>query len=352
MTTYDAVNGRAAVTRDKFVRAVSKYRDDAYSAEDIGLLEWFWGWLFSEEIGGSLARASELCRYDAGNISRILRGKYDARLTNFLEAVRLLRAEIERQASGFVETVVTRQIETKLTIAHDRRYLALISGPTGRSKTLTVLRWARRHNHGATTYVRCRSGCTRHKLIRTIAAATGRSAISTMRSNMLEEELFRWFNSPTRRMLIVDEANHLLNHSSRQAVAMAFELLRDIYDICNATVVLILTNYDRSIFKQGPLAGFFEQFLGRNQCYLEIPDTIFDDEIAAICGAYVDDPPADLLEEAKALADGNDGKLRTLFEYLNLATEYAARDNLPFTGKLLRSVRKRHESGAADWPKQ
>jgi len=340
--------GKLQVGQHEFLSALERYRAEGYAEDDIGLLQWYWGYICNA-LGRETAKIAAATRYDASNIPRILRGKYEARLDNFLQVLGALRADVQRTGADFVETVVTEEIWRKLDICYSRRYLGIICGKTGRSKTLTVRRWADNHNHGLTTYVRCRSGCTRTKLIRLVAQAIGQAHVHNARSLMLEDGIFDWFNQRHRKMLILDEANHMLRHGTKTAISQAFEFVRDLYDSCNIAIVLVLTDYDMSVFKFGGLADFFEQFRGRNQCYLEIPDRIYTEEIAQICAAYVPDPPEDLQKQAMTIAVSRDGKLRTLFEYLNLAREFAHKKDVPITAQLLDRVRRRHEAGGA-WP--
>ncbi len=344
--------GRIQVARHEYAAALEKYRVDKYSAEQLDQLQWFWGWIHSEEIQADMARIATMIRYDTTNIVRILRGRYDAKIDNFLLAVQDLRHELERRHAGFASTCVTRAIETKLEITRRHRYLTLICGPTGRSKTLTATNWAHRHNHGRTTYVRCRSGCTRTKLIRRVCEATGQHRTAGMNTAQMEESVFAWFNDRQRKVLIIDEINHLFRRKSNLAVAEGFEFVRDLYDLCNCAVVMIMTAYDMTAFKTGPLSGFFEQFRGRIQCYFRIPDQVFFDEVRALCAVHWPQPAEDLVEAAHNIATGHDGRLRTVADLLAVAAEKAKASGKAPTGKQLQALWRQRRDGDIEWPEK
>lgn len=341
---------RMAVRRDEFEAALATYRD-AYTEEECALLVWFWGFCFSEDMKGNMTRVAQEIQYDAGNIGRILRGTYNASLANFLEAVRFLQQERLRTQGRFAETPVTRAIGERLRLAYDRRWLGMVFGPTGRSKSLTFERHTTRHNHGITTYVRCRSACTRSKLVRLVTHATGQFRTTHMSVAAMEDSVFDWFTGKQRKLLIIDEANHLMNHSRARSVAMAFEFIRDLYDVCNVGIVLGITGYDAAFFRRGSLGDFFEQFRGRTVNNLEIPRTVFKDEVKAILSLFTDNPSPGLFAEAYDIANSQEGALRTLVHHLDDAAELIADDpDLDLDADVLRAVRTRHKTGAANWP--
>lgn len=348
--------GRLLVSRRQFDEAKQAYLSERdpngeplYTDEDGALLEWFWGWMHSPALRGDMGRIAQRVRYDRSKIPQILRGTYGASIRTFLTVIRDLRTEVVAGSDQFISTPVTDEIRRALDTCYRRRFLAVICGQTGRSKTHTVQRWSQDNNHGQTVYVRCRSGCTRTKLIRLVAMALGRGHAKQARTLLLEEDIFAAFNQRQRRMLILDEANHMLRLGSPTAIAQAFEFVRDLYDSCNVAVALILTDYTMDAFRTGRMSGFFEQFRGRCQLYREIPERIFADEIRNVCTAYVPEPTEDLLTAAMQIASEDEGKLRTLFEYLHLATEAHRKHAIPITGKLLRQLRDRHNTGGT-WP--
>lgn len=344
-----APKGRITVGLHEFQAARELYRSEGYPEEKIGLLDWFWGWIHSSAIRGDMGRVAQRVRYDAAKIPQILRHNYGARIDQFLDVLAALKTEVDSGADLFVDTVVTREIWRTLDVCYQHRYLGMIFGGTGRSKSYTCQHFSAANNHGQTTYVRLRSGCTRTKLVRLISEAIGRKSVHNAHSLRLEEDIIAHFDQKRRRMLILDECNHILRLATPSAAASAFEFIRDLYDCCNASVVVVLTDYDMSAFRTGALAGFFEQLRGRCQRHLEIPDRVFDQEVQEVCAAFVPNPPRDLLEAARLLVDGDDGKIRALFCYLSLARQAAADSGLVLSGKLLLSLHEKHEAGGV-WP--
>ncbi|MCK4983708.1 MAG: hypothetical protein KAS17_12335 [Victivallaceae bacterium] len=77
--------------------------------------------------------------------------------------------------------------------------------------------------------------------------------------------------------------------------------------------------------RNGSLADYFEQFVGRIKFEVDIPLEVLEAEIVPVMQAFHPDGevPARLLKFSHSIAQSRDGKLRTLFEDLERARTWA-----------------------------
>ena len=115
-------------------------------------------------------------------------------------------------------------------------------------------------------------------------------------------------------------------------------------------VALIFTDVYLAEIKRGRNADYFEQFLGRFEFPVEIPDEPRRDEVRQVLAAfYGEQVPEELITYALAAARQRDGKLRTLFKDLFRAEELAKNEKRKITaGDLKLFVKWRQSAGA--WP--
>ncbi|MPM79614.1 hypothetical protein SDC9_126653 [bioreactor metagenome] len=116
-------------------------------------------------------------------------------------------------------------------------------------------------------------------------------------------------------------------------------------------VVMIFTDVYLNQMKSGALADYFEQFFGRIKFQLTIPDKIFRSEIEGVVASFLPDPPARMVEYAYSLALQRDGKLRTLFEDLVRADEWATKQNRKMQYDDLKLAVEWRKSGGL-WPEE
>ncbi|MDD3119163.1 MAG: TniB family NTP-binding protein, partial [Victivallales bacterium] len=153
-------------------------------------------------------------------------------------------------------------------------------------------------------------------------------------------------------MLIVDEANYLLDADSGRKVESSLNYLRDIYDTVRIPIVLVFTGVDINYFKTSQLAGFMQQFRGRQGFNLQIPERVLRvSEVIPVLHLYVPDAGPALIDAAYKIAAAGDGKIRTLTKYLKCARVFVAEHGGKITPELLYSLQERYESGGA-WPEE
>ena len=346
---HDAANPapEAGMSRDIINIGLNIFRTGIrrYDEETQEHLQWLWGYTF-EVLGNS---KTELCRqigYDYSFIYDVFTGRYDGDLETFCAAIQQLKIKAA-QKMPLVETVVVKRVLEALDYAAKSSSMVSICGPTGRGKTYTAKYWARLHNHGRTRYIRVPSGCTRRQIVTMLCSSCG-IGVNGHKTPELEQRLFKAFDA--RNVIIVDEAGHLVPKANSNGTS-AIELLRDLHDICECAVVMIFTDVYLKEMESGRLSDYFEQFRGRIKYKLDIPSKIFRSEVEDVVKFFNPAPAQRLVELAYKTAGARDGKLRTLFEDLQRAKEWADRENRPMQFQDLALAVDWRKSGGV-WPEE
>ena len=150
-----------------------------------------------------------------------------------------------------------------------------------------------------------------------------------------------------RNVIIVDEAGHLLNRSGRPGGAI--EILRDLHDLYNCGIALIFTDVYLAEIKRGRNAQYFEQFLGRLEFPLEIPEIPRRDEVRQVLQSFFGEVDEETVSYALTATRDRDGKLRTLFKDLFRAEDIARQQGHSITARDLKlAITWRKKAGA--WP--
>lgn len=331
----DAIN----IGLNAFQVATAGYEDN-----DRYLLEWLWGYAF-EALHGSKKALCNAMRTDYKMIYDALTGALDTgRLKEFLQKVEDLKKRAVNPVE-LVPTVITDRIIEALNYARDYGAMVTVKGSTGRGKTTAITYWSADNNHGRAKYLRIPSGCTRRTLVQELCRKCG-IGVNGKKTGDLEWRLFRAFSA--RNVLIIDEAGHLMPRTGTGTSAIEF--IRDLHDKCGCGVALIFTDVYLSEMKHGRLADYFEQFIGRVEFEVEIPERVRKDEVRAVVSHFHPTPPAKMVDLALRLARGRDGRLRTLFRDLERARQWAWNNNRQHPGdEDLRMAANWRKSGGL-WP--
>lgn len=314
-----------------------------YTPAEQELVNWLWGYYNSEG-----RKAADLC-HELGNLDwetqvrPVFSGRVPASIRKeIFEAIAALKKRVERRRP-LVRTIVAEYIIQALDYARDNSAIVYISGPTGRGKTYTSQWWATQNNHGRTTYLRAPSECTRRALVNLLCSARG----VAHSGNCAEcEQSLRNTLSP-RNVLIIDEAGHLLSRSGRPGGPI--ELMRDLHDMTGCAIALIFTDVYLAEMRRGRLADYYEQFFGRVEYLVDIPDIPRRDEVRQVLDAFFDDPDEDLVSYALKTARAGDGQLRTLYRDLMRGEEFARSQGRSIDPRdLKRFVKWRTDAGV--WP--
>jgi len=292
-----------------------------YQEREQESIEWLWAYAF-DELRASKNALIKGMGVDWETIYRAFTGKLED-IASFCEKIENLKKRMINSIH-LVDTVVTTRVQEALDYARDKHAMVTITGPTGRGKTLSSRYWARNNNHGRSKYIRVPSGCTRLTLVQELCRCCGIS-VNGKKRNMLEARLRSSFGP--RNVLIIDEAGHLMPKTGKSTATIEF--LRDLHDICGCGVALILTDVYVSDMKNGSLADYFEQFIGRIKFEVVIPQNVLKAEIEAVMQSFHPNGTvaSKLLNFAHSIAQGRDGKLRTLFEDLERARAWARNEN-------------------------
>ncbi|MCF6174848.1 MAG: AAA family ATPase [Victivallaceae bacterium] len=334
------------MARDAINIALNIFRSSTarYDDHNIELLEWLWGYAH-DELGGSKALLCKQIGYDYNIIYKAFTGAMDENdLSAFIADIAELQNNTKNSIS-LVETIVTKRVSEALDYARDMNAMVSIQGPTGRSKTHTALHWAHNNNHGRSKYIRIPSGCTRRTLVQLLSKKCG-IGINGQKTAKLEWRLHKAFNH--RHVIIADEAGHLMPRSGTSTSAIEF--LRDLHDMCGCGVALIFTDVYLNDMKHGRLSDYFEQFIGRIKFEVTIPTAVLRGECSAIVKSFTPEPSLKLQQLAYSVAQNRDGKLRTLFEDLQRAKDWAhahGKESISFND-LLKAVEWRKSGGI--WP--
>lgn len=286
-----------------------------YEESEQELLEWLWGYAF-DELRSSKNALIKAVGADWNTIHKAFTGKLDP-IDPFIELIESLKAKTINSIH-LVDTVVTSRIQDALNYARDTHSMVAVTGPTGRGKTMAARHWARNNNHGRSKYIRVPSGCSRRILIQEICRRCG-VGVNGKKTSMLEARLRSAFTP--HNVIIADEAGHLMPRNGTGTSAIEF--LRDLHDMCGCGVALIFTDVYLQDMKNGRLADYFEQFIGRIKFTVPIPQHVTYSEVQSVIGEYNPKPSAKLLKFAHSIAENRDGKLRTLFEDLDRARNWA-----------------------------
>jgi DNA transposition AAA+ family ATPase len=337
----------AGMSRDVINIGLNLFKEGikGYTEHEQDLLEWLWGYAY-DILGGS---KSELCRemnLDYDLIYKIFTGRHEGSLEPFCEIIRGMKKRSEKQMP-LVSTIVTKRIIEALDYARDYCAFVAIKGPTGRGKTHASLYWARNNNHGRTRYIRIPSGCTRRTLVTLLCQNAG-IGVNGMKTGAMEFRLYKAFTA--RNVIIIDEAGHLLPRAGTGTSAIEF--LRDLHDLCGCGVALVFTDVYLDEMRNGRLAAYFEQFIGRIKFEITIPNEVRRDEVAAVVNAFNPSAPKKMVDLALELARRRDGKLRTLFEDLKRAKDWALTQKraVPSTEDLQMAAKWRLSGGV--WPEE
>lgn len=244
-----------------------------------------------------------------------------------------------------VPNAITKRVAKTLDICEKRRMLTLIFGETGRGKTLTAEHWcAKRAN---ARYIILDAATTQAKLVRQIARELLGESRGTTEENKLAIERYLRDNNT---ILVIDEANQMLEHPSLSAKKKCLEYIRlDLAEKTGTGVALIFTTYTLEEFEHGRLSAFLEQFLGRAMNRCNIPPGVFCvDEVTPIIRAYFPDASPDLVSAAVEIAKST-GKIRSIDTYLAIMADAVADDpSLTADAELLNDIFENFNSGG-DW---
>ena len=315
-----------------------------YSKAEAEQVEWLWGY-YNGPLNKDKAALCKELGMEWEQLRPLFSGRVAASIrAETFEAITALRRRLAK-SKPLVRTIVAERIIQALDYCRDYSAMVYVTGPTGRGKTYTAEWWAGENNHGRTKYYRVPSDCSRRTAAKDLCRLFG---IPTTGSTPDMEEALREKALGPRNVIIVDEAGNLLSKSGKPGGAI--ELFRDLHDMTGCGVALIFTDVYLAEIKRGRNADYFEQFLGRLEFPVEIPQKPRRDEVRQVLAAFFTDGVSEeLVSYALGVATARDGKLRTLFKDLFRAEELAKNAGRKITPDDLKLFVKWRKSAGA-WP--
>ena len=281
-------------------------------------------WLFfhSIETGVAMKDAADAIRYDSSTVYRVLKGEYEGNLANVCEAIEGYKRIIEQRAdvaqAGFVETETAKRIWKICDAAVTYESIAMIWGDPQNGKTWALQEYQRRHNHGATKYVRMPSAAGVQLVCREFAEACGLSskcAFDAMRARIYDA-------IDHNTLVIVDEIHQAFNTYQKHARVSVLEMIREIHDRTGCGLVLCGTNVGRDEIEKGQHKLLLEQLRRRGIFKLQLPQHAPWTDRVAIAASYGLDAPEGAARETVDEIVCSSG-LRAYTSYLRAATKLA-----------------------------
>lgn len=248
------------------------------------------------EIGAKLRRPDGSA-YDGNTVYKILTGRHEAKLDNFITAVEeykelaLSRSTIRK--SGFIETSLSKKINQVCETALLFQRVAFIIGESQIGKTSSLLHVQQTRPHGSVFYVRVPSGGAYADFLSEIAVAMriphyiNRQQLRARIKAALDD----------RTLLIIDEAHQVFLNRDGVCGLKLIEFLRELHDESKCGLVICGTKVFANEMQQGRHAKFLQQLDLRQICKLSLPDRPPKADLDTFARAY-GLPPARSGEEA------------------------------------------------------
>lgn len=221
-----------------------------YNAEARELLRWCFSFCIDPRHSMRREEFAKRVGYSDNVIWKIYTGSYKhpqsgelldvpAKLVNAMRQFRKVERErAELGAKGFVRTPSVLAMWDHCDLAREMQMPLMIVGGSQIGKTVALVQYALRNNHGSTPYVRLAASSGMHGMIRAIAEAVGVSPKSE--AKRLVQRIINAISPNT--LLILDEV-HLLAYTYRKESFFAcLEVIREIYDATQCGMILCMTN--------------------------------------------------------------------------------------------------------------
>jgi DNA transposition AAA+ family ATPase len=287
-------------------------------------------WMFfrSIEEGVSLKDAADAIHYSNTVLWRVMKGEYEGDVSAVCDAIESYkricdqRDGIARQA--FVETDTAKRIWKICDAATTYQSIAMIFGDSQTGKTTALKEYARRHNHGATKYIRMPAAAGVQMVMRAFADACGISHKCNYEA--MRERVQDAIDENT--LVIVDELHQAFNTYQKHARVAVLEVIREIHDNSNCGMVLCGTNVAREEIERGQHKLLLEQLRRRGIFRLQLPQVAPWSDRVAIAAAYgLSDPEGAARETVDEIVHASG--LRAYVSYLQAATKVASKRKQP-----------------------
>jgi DNA transposition AAA+ family ATPase len=306
-------------------------------------LFWFHQFVLEEKL--SRREAGTKINYDGGTVSKVLDGSYEGSWDKIAKAIRSFRkVHANRgkiQKVIFVENTISRGIFDALDYGLAVNGIVIITGESGKGKSIAVEAWRDANNHGRSVLVAAPAMGGTRRLLADIAKAVGHGS-DHKNTYQIHTNILKAFNS--NRMLIVDEATRLLP-AGRASMPVSLELLRDLHDRTGCALALVATARFDTELRKGEY--MFEQVLRRALPH-RIARVVTEKDVAPILQQFIKKPGPKVLESAVVIGNSL-GSLGVLGEILKVGSSLASDRKRPmcdedFFSALAKRLKKQGET--------
>lgn len=257
----------------------------AYTEEQQELLR-FW-YDLAHDRQWKLSELAKNCGLSKTTLSRIFRGVYGAEITSSIAILARAKDGLTDAVGNpdFIVTALARRMFQIFDKTRSLQTVTLMWGPKGIGKSTVELEYARRHNHGQTTYFRCPShGCTTYQFVAALAKAM-RIAMRNSSTASMRDRIAAYL-SRGNRLLIVDELHEIFLTCSPRDVVRICEWLRELYDTASCGLVLTGTDVLHREFFKGVHSDVLGQLVDRGTVQIELPGKPTQKDVVAFLSHY------------------------------------------------------------------
>lgn len=263
--------------------------------------------------------------YDRTTVFRVLKGTYEGSWENVIERIRDYRKSVKSiKRSDFAPNRVSRLISAAMDYVCISGGIVQIIGESGQGKTISAEDWTHRHNSGRTTMVECPPTGGHRNWLSVMCGRIGANKNQSL--SQMERSILRSYNA--RRVLILDEAHRLLPND-RRSTPVTLEFIRSLHDQTGVPIGICVTQRFHQKLRQADYQ--FEQFLGRIDLTVQVPDQMDDRDYMPMLEQYIPEPGPKLQKLCGEIINTWDGRMRALNKLLKFASRIAAKANEEMT---------------------
>jgi DNA transposition AAA+ family ATPase len=210
-------------------------------------------------------------------------GRTPEQLANMILAIERFRKIEEERATvvraGYIENSISKRIWKICRKALRRRRVCFIWGESQTGKTTALEKYAEKHNHGETHYVRCNATGGMGEFMRFLCESLHLpgTAKREMIINAIDDHM----------LIIVDEMHEPFGPNGDKALGVAIiNFLREIYDRKKCGLVLCGTPVFKEAVFHGKYARNLAQIWKRGLIPLQLPKVPSDADLALFAKAY------------------------------------------------------------------
>jgi hypothetical protein len=235
----------------------------------------------------------DLCELEQHALSRLCLDPSERIDTRTGKALRQFQAaQRQRALSGIAQTQISRTTFDTLDYALEQSCLVLLEGNPRIGKSKSAKTWCEA-NLGRARYMQVPSTSDDAGFFRAIAEAIGTSCATSLKTPQIRDRIERALQT-SKLMLVMDEAHYLLpQRNRREGLPGRINWIMTAFVNYDVPVALVCTpqfSKDQRLIEQntGWSSG---QFIGRIGLYEKLPDTLSEDELAAVVRCHL--PAAD-----------------------------------------------------------